>query len=103
MATPGAESAVDDCLVCVVFAEIAAGNYTDETVIPGYPVEFFPGGGRGDGQAYDQMNFGGGNVHLFNNSMRYKSRGELCCLIIIVIIIIIVTVISTTVFIVMSS
>ena len=47
------------CDVCGRFAEIAAGNYTDETVIPGYPVEFFPGG-RGDSHAYDEMTFDAG-------------------------------------------
>ena len=36
-------------------SEIAVGNFTDETTIPGYPVEFFPGK-HGDRLAYEDVN-----------------------------------------------
>jgi len=48
-----------------LFSEIAAGNFTDETVIPGFPVEFFPGK-LGNSEAYEDMNLGGGWHNLLN-------------------------------------
>jgi len=35
-------------------SEIAAGNFTDETTVPGFPVEFFPVN-HGDNKAYEDM------------------------------------------------
>ena len=43
----------------VWFSEIAVGNFTDETTVPGYPIEFFPDNHR-DSHAYEDMTLGGG-------------------------------------------
>jgi len=48
----------------VWFSEIAAGNFTDETTIPGFPVEYFPGR-HDDRQAYEEMPVDGG-LRLFS-------------------------------------
>ena len=45
-----------------VCSEIAAGNYTDETTIPGYSVKFFPNR-HGDVEDYEDMSPGNG-LHL---------------------------------------
>ena len=41
------------------FSEIAVGNFTDETTIPGYPIEFFTGK-NGDSHVYEDMTIGAG-------------------------------------------
>jgi len=44
---------------CMWFSEIAVGNYTDETTVPGFPIEFFPGN-HGDSQVYEEVAHGEG-------------------------------------------